>query len=95
MEVQAAVIEESSCDPFFKLKFSCEGMDVNIKRGYAQVIRKAPKPVIILDEKTETRLGPIDRSKLELELLYAVIDHMVSSGVSRSWNGNMIFGMAQ
>jgi len=94
MDFNAEVIKEVSFDPYFKIKFSYEADGIIIKRGIAEVTRKAPKPVIVFDAETELRIKHVDRSKLELELLNTVINHIFSNGVKRSWKGNIILNTA-
>lgn len=93
MVVQAEVLRETSFDPKFKVVFSVETDKVIIKRGYAEIIRKAPKPVITYDEGTSEKINLIDRNKLELELLNTVIHFLLSHGVSRSFKGNVVLNM--
>lgn len=79
MTIKTQVIREESYDPYFKVCFSYETDEVKIDKGYAEIVRKPPKPEITYDIDTETKLAGVDRFKLELELLNSVVNYMFSS----------------
>lgn len=80
MGFSAEVIREESFDPHFKVRFSYTDGIVKIDKGYAQVIRKAPKIKIIYDEDTEAKIQEYDRTKLELEILNVIVNHLINAG---------------
>jgi len=94
MVFSGEVIKDASMDPYFKIEFRYESESAVIRKGYAEVVRKAPRPVVTFDAAIDSRLGNEDRAKLELELLNIVIDYILSNGVRRSWKGNIILRTA-
>ncbi|MCX7709938.1 MAG: hypothetical protein N2484_08805 [Clostridia bacterium] len=94
MEFVGEVLRDVSFDPNFKIKFSYEDNNVCILKGFAEVTRKAPKPVIRFDADTEMLLRHTDRTKLELELLNIMISYIFAHGVARTWKGGIILNTA-
>ncbi|MCR4434747.1 MAG: hypothetical protein QHH06_04005 [Clostridiales bacterium] len=74
MAFKGNILKNESYDPHYRIEFSYETEEVSIEKGYAEIIRRAPRPIITYDSDTESRLGPFDRAKLELELLNLVIN---------------------
>ncbi|MCX7923178.1 MAG: hypothetical protein N3B21_14395 [Clostridia bacterium] len=94
MFFRAEIIKGASFDPLFKIVFSYETDSVKIERGYAEVLRKAPRPLITYDSNTAEKLKLMDKAKLELELLNIVISYLMSKGISRSKKGNIVVNTA-
>lgn len=76
MTFKGKIIKDKSYDPYFKVEFDYEDDDVIIEKGYAEIVRKAPRPEIIYDIATEDKLKLYDKTKLELELLNLVITYL-------------------
>jgi hypothetical protein len=77
MEFEAEVIQTISEDPYYKIKFSYKTEEIEIKRGFAEVFRKPPKPEIRYDVASTEKLKKCNRDKLELEILNIVIGHLL------------------
>lgn len=76
MHFRGKILSDKSYDPYFKVEFSYETDKVKIEKGYAEIVRTAPRPKITYDAATEEKMNLIDQSKLELELLNLVINYM-------------------
>ena len=70
------IIKDKSYDPYFEVEFTYKDDEVKIEKGYADIVRKAPRPKITYDITTEDKLRLFDKTKLELELLNLVITYL-------------------
>jgi hypothetical protein len=94
MVFEAEIIKSVTQDPYFKVIFSYETDSLKIDRGFAEIIRKAPIPVITYDKLSADILTNEDKTKLDLELLNTVISYLFSYKISRTYKGNVVLHIA-
>jgi hypothetical protein len=94
MVFDAEIIKSVTQDPYFKVVFSYETDNLKIDRGFAEIIRKAPIPLITYDKLSADILINEDKTKLNLELLNTVINYLFSSKISRTHKGNVVLHIA-
>lgn len=80
MEVQVSVkvIKEKSFDPNFLVKVSYDDGSIRFKDELISVTRRPPKVKVSYPENMEKVKDSIDTKRLELEILRAIVDHLLT-----------------
>ena len=74
MAFKGTIVRDKSYDPYYTVEFSYITDEIMIDKGYAEVMRKAPRPSITYDPETQKKLQLFDRTKIELEILNLVMN---------------------
>jgi len=85
MSFRAEIMKDVSYDPYYKVSFFYEDESIKIEKGYAEIVRKPPRPQISFDPFTEELLGEASKAKLELELLNIVMNHLFTTRNTKSF----------
>lgn len=76
--ISAHVVKEKSYDPNFIVNVSYDDGNIRFSNELITVLRKPPKVNIEYSEHIKQIMGEIDIAKIELEVMKAIVEYLLS-----------------
>lgn len=83
IRIKAEVVREKSFDPHFQVRVSYDDGTVRFKNELVSVSRKPPKVNIEYSETIKKYADKIDIKQIELEIMKAIVEFLLSSSGKR------------
>ncbi|MCX7773837.1 MAG: hypothetical protein N2376_12070 [Clostridia bacterium] len=82
-KISVEVLRDKSFDPNFQVRISYDDGKTRFKNEVAYVSRKPPRVNIEYTESVEKVLDKIERKKLELEIMRAIVEVLLNNSGKR------------